>query len=58
MIEAALAEAGGNRAEAARRLGINRQLLYTKLKRYGLSDGDVSANTTPNVEEDDAGPRH
>lgn len=53
MIEAALAEAGGNRAEAARRLGINRQLLYTKLRRYGLSDGDVSANTTRDVGKDD-----
>ena len=53
MIEAALAEAGGNRAEAARRLGINRQLLYTKLRRYGLADGDVSANLTPRVGDDD-----
>ena len=26
----------GNRAEAARRLGIHRQLLYEKMQRYGL----------------------
>ncbi len=34
MIRRALGEAGGNRAEAARRLGIHRQLLYEKLRRY------------------------
>ena len=33
----ALAESGGNRAQAAERLGIRRQLLYQKLERYGLS---------------------
>ncbi len=36
MIRRALAEAHGGRAEAARKLGINRQLLYDKMKRYGL----------------------
>jgi two-component system NtrC family response regulator len=36
MIQRALAAAGGNRTEAARRLGIHRQLLHTKLRRYGL----------------------
>jgi two-component system NtrC family response regulator len=36
MIRRALAEGCGSRAEAARRLGINRQLLYDKMKRYGL----------------------
>jgi len=36
MIRRILAESGGNRAEAARRLGINRQLLYEKIRRYGL----------------------
>ncbi|NIJ77451.1 two-component system NtrC family response regulator [Xanthomonas campestris] len=36
MIQAALAHSGGNRAEAARRLGIHRQLLYRKLDEYGL----------------------
>ena len=33
MIRRAMTEAAGNRAEAARRLGIHRQLLYEKLRR-------------------------
>jgi two-component system NtrC family response regulator len=37
LIRRALARANGNRAEAARDLGIHRQLLYAKIKRYGLS---------------------
>ena len=36
MIRTALTETGGNRAEAARRLGIRRQLLYAKLQHYGV----------------------
>ncbi len=36
MIRRTLAACGGNRTEAARRLGIHRQLLYEKLKRLGL----------------------
>jgi len=36
MIARALERAGGNRAEAARVLGIHRQLLYRKLEVYGL----------------------
>ncbi len=36
MIRRALAAAQGNRTEAARRLGIHRQLLYEKLRRYGI----------------------
>ncbi len=36
MIGHALAQAQGNRAEAARRLGIHRQLLYRKMAQYGL----------------------
>jgi len=36
MLRSALAACAGNRAEAARRLGIHRQLLYKKLKQYGL----------------------
>jgi two-component system NtrC family response regulator len=36
MIRKALADAGGNRAESARRLGIHRQLLYVKLQHYGI----------------------
>ena len=53
MIGRALAASGGNRAQAAERLGIRRQLLYQKLERYGLP---VSANGTPGVLEDDIDP--
>ncbi|MDF1799715.1 MAG: sigma 54-interacting transcriptional regulator [Planctomycetota bacterium] len=35
-IRAALAESGGNRSLAARRLGIHRTTLYHKLRRYGM----------------------
>jgi DNA-binding NtrC family response regulator len=50
LIRRALARAAGNRAEAARLLNINRQLLYAKLKRYGL---EVSEDKTDPVVEDD-----
>jgi two-component system NtrC family response regulator len=36
MIRRALHESQNNRTEAARRLGIHRQLLYAKLKEYGF----------------------
>ena len=52
MIQRALDAAGGNRADAARRLNIHRQLLYEKLRRYGL---DASANRTEPVSNSDAG---
>jgi DNA-binding NtrC family response regulator len=52
MISRALAAAGGNRAQAAERLGIRRQLLYDKIARYGL---DVSFNRTAGVPDEDAG---
>jgi two-component system NtrC family response regulator len=51
MIRRALDAAGGNRADAARRLNIHRQLLYEKLRRYGL---DASANRTDTVGNPDA----
>ena len=54
MIRAALEACGGNRAEAARRLNIHRQLLYTKMQRYGLAGLDLSANQTPPVGKPDA----
>src|SRR5712672_390289 len=54
MIRKALEACGGNRTEAARRLNINRQLLYTKMQRYGLTDGALSENQTLAVGKDDA----
>jgi two-component system NtrC family response regulator len=53
MIRKALEACGGNRSEAARTLNINRQLLYTKMQRYGLT-GEVSDNPTTIVGKDDA----
>ena len=50
LIERALVRSVGNRAEAARALGIHRQLLYAKMKRYGF---DVSADRTDRVGEAD-----
>ena len=50
LIVRALARSGGNRAEAARQLGIHRQHLYAKLKRYGL---ETSAERTDGVRETD-----
>lgn len=35
-IRRALLETGGNRAEAARRLGVRRQFLYDKIKQYSI----------------------
>ena len=51
MISRALAASGGNRAQAAERLGIRRQLLYDKIARYGL---DASENRTEGVREPDS----
>jgi DNA-binding NtrC family response regulator len=46
LIRRALARSAGNRAEAARMLNIHRQLLYTKMKRYGI---EASEDRTPDV---------
>jgi DNA-binding NtrC family response regulator len=51
LIRRAMLKCAGNRAEAARVLGIHRQLLYSKLKRYGL---ETSEERTGDVAEDDA----
>jgi two-component system NtrC family response regulator len=51
LIRRALRRTAGNRAEAARMLNIHRQLLYTKLRRYGL---DLSEDRTNGVGSPDA----
>ena len=51
MIRRALAACGGNRSEAAQQLNINRQFLYTKMRRYGL---DVSEKLTDGVATSDS----
>ena len=52
MILRALETCDGNRTEAARRLGINRQLLYSKMQRYGIAV-EASENLTNSVGKDD-----
>ncbi len=56
MIARALDEEGGNRTRAAKRLGIQRQLLYAKIERYGLAVDDpaLSQNTTEHVAKSDS----
>jgi DNA-binding NtrC family response regulator len=53
MIRRALQTCAGNRTEAARRLGINRQLLYTKIERYGLDAAEASGSMTGAVRNTD-----
>ncbi|UPJ50106.1 sigma-54-dependent Fis family transcriptional regulator [Bradyrhizobium sp. 200] len=53
MIARALREAGGNRTEAARRLGIHRQLLYAKVQKYGITVDEPSADRTGDVVKPD-----
>ena len=43
-IEAALRLTGDNRAAAAKVLGLSRQSLYVKLRRYGLVDESDTAD--------------
>lgn len=54
MISRALVAAGGNRTQAAERLGIRRQLLHEKIARYGL---DPSGNRADGVRKEDDKPR-
>jgi len=55
MIERALVAEAGNRTRAARRLGIQRQLLYAKIERYGLggNDPELSGKVTEHVAKPD-----
>jgi DNA-binding NtrC family response regulator len=50
LIRRALQRSAGNRAEAARMLNIHRQLLYAKIRRFGL---DVSEDRTDGVRKTD-----
>ena len=45
-IEAALRLTDDNRASAAELLGLSRQSLYVKLRRYGLADGPPQPGDT------------
>jgi DNA-binding NtrC family response regulator len=54
MIVHALDSCGGNRAEVARRLNINRQLLYTKMQRYRVAENTASEDPTQAVGKADA----
>lgn len=44
-IEAALELTGNNRASAAELLGLSRQSLYVKLRRYGLGENDAATDS-------------
>jgi two-component system NtrC family response regulator len=48
MLTQALREADGNRTRAAQRLGIHRQLLYSKMQKYGI-DSELSQERTRDV---------
>jgi transcriptional regulator PpsR len=48
-IEAALQLTGDNRASAAEMLGVSRQSLYVKLRRYGLSDSSLEPDEPESV---------
>jgi DNA-binding NtrC family response regulator len=54
MIARALREAKGNRTDAAKRLGIHRQLLYSKMQKYGLDTGELSSDHTDGVVNPDS----
>jgi DNA-binding NtrC family response regulator len=53
MITRALQETEGNRSEAARRLGIHRQLLYAKAQKFGVDIGEASEDQTDRVRKPD-----
>ena len=51
MIERALRQTRGNRAQAAERLGIRRQLLYDKIARYRLEASENRADAVSDQDE-------
>jgi DNA-binding NtrC family response regulator len=53
LIRRALAATGGNRTEAARRLNIHRQLLYEKLRRYGVEASEFRTDGVGKGDEQD-----
>lgn len=55
MIRRAMQAAGGNRSQAAERLGIRRQLLYQKLERYGLEASAIATAAVPDADMGGAG---
>jgi DNA-binding NtrC family response regulator len=55
LLRAALKEAQGNKAEAARMLGIQRRLLYEKMAEFGMSDAGVPAETEGSPPPDTVG---
>ncbi|MGH7001385.1 MAG: helix-turn-helix domain-containing protein, partial [Stellaceae bacterium] len=54
MITRALRESNGNRTEAAKRLGIHRQLLYSKAQKYAIDTGEPSGYRTGSVANPDS----
>jgi DNA-binding NtrC family response regulator len=53
IIRRALVWADGNRARAAERLGIRRQLLYDKIARYGLDESPKRTDGVPKEDRSD-----
>jgi two-component system NtrC family response regulator len=53
MIRRAFAATGGNRSAAAELLNINRQLLYAKMRRYGLGLSGEATDCVANADADD-----
>ena len=53
-IEAALQLTGDNRASAAELLGLSRQSLYIKLRRFGIGDA-LGEPLPPDADDDAAG---
>jgi DNA-binding NtrC family response regulator len=56
MIRRALEASNGNRSDAAQRLGIHRQLLYAKLRRYGIEASENPTEAVPDADSTAAAP--